>query len=236
MIDKALIIGLCGRAQHGKSTLAAQLTDFLGGPGYVQRTSFAEPLKDMLATFGLQPEHLYGSQKMEKLAILGGQTPRWAMQSLGTDWGRKMIYRDIWLDAWVRKVLAKPQSIVIVDDVRFASEIEFLQDHGALLIEVYRPALMPHTLWGWARYWLRSRFAHASERVNFAEHEVSRVLNDMTPEALLVSVISRWPELLDYRPLAKNLRGVRLAKPARSEVPPDDDWTDAPFSQNFGDH
>lgn len=212
MIDKALIIGLCGRARHGKSTLAAQLTAFLGGAAYVQRTSFAEPLKDMLATFGLQPEHLYGEQKMEKLAILGGQTPRWAMQSLGTDWGRKMIYRDIWLDAWARKVQSKPQPIVIVDDVRFASEIEFLQDHGALLIEVYRPALMPHTLRGWAWHWIRSRFAHASERVNFAEHEISRVLNDMTPEALLTTVVSRWPELLDYRPLPSTRRGARIAQ------------------------
>lgn len=187
--NKTLIIGLCGRAQHGKSTLAAQLVDFFGGAAYVQRTAFADPIKDMLATFGLQPEHLYGSQKTEPLAMLGGHTPRWAMQSLGTEWGRKLMYQDIWLDAWSRAVKSKPQTIVIVDDVRFESEIRFLQKEGAVLLEVYRPALMPASPWGWLKYRVRQRFAHASERIDFRRYGVPRIVNDSAPDHLLFSAV-----------------------------------------------
>lgn len=207
--DKALVIGLCGRAQHGKSTLAAQLVEFFGGAAYVQRTAFADPIKVMLAAFGLRPEHLYGSQKMDELPMLGGHTPRWAMQSLGTEWGRKLMYRDIWLDAWERTVMGRPQPIVIVEDVRFASEIHFLQEHGALLLEVHRPSMMPSTLFGWARHWIKSRFAHASERIDYRKYGITRIINDTDPYTLLLRVLMHHPFLQDYHPKG-SLGGLRI--------------------------
>lgn len=177
-IPKPIIIGVCGRAQHGKSTLVRQLEDYFNGTGKTpRRTAFADPLKMMLATFGLGEGQLYGSTKTWPDPILGGKTARYAMQTLGTEWGRNMLYPDVWVDAWER-MIEKDQvsNVILVEDVRFESEVKKLQSLGAILVEVYRPAKMPQTTWGWIKHWFQQRRVHQSERQDFARLGVPRLV------------------------------------------------------------
>jgi putative protein kinase ArgK-like GTPase of G3E family len=77
------IIGLTGLMGSGKS-LAAQELERIG----FTRTRFAGSLKDMMRVLGLTEEEIEGNLKETACALLGGKTPRYAMQTIGTEWGR----------------------------------------------------------------------------------------------------------------------------------------------------
>ena len=77
------LIGLVGAAHCGKTTVAILLSR---EHRYV-RLRFADTIKDMLRVLGLSDEQLDGNLKEVPTDLLYGKTPRWAMQSLGTEWG-----------------------------------------------------------------------------------------------------------------------------------------------------
>lgn len=189
-----LIIGLCGRAQHGKSTLAKQIQDYYG-QDLVEITAFATVGKHMLSAFGLQHDHLWGNNKGTQLQLLGGHTPRHAMQTLCTEWGRKLLYEEIWVDAWERRLWLTSKPVIVVEDVRHAPEIDRLQEMGAYLVEVYRPDLMPKTPWQWFGHLIRQRFAHSSEQLDFGKFDIPRLHNFTVPDALLPGLFEIYPVL-----------------------------------------
>ncbi len=125
-----ILIGLCGAAGAGKSTAAAHLRRH----GF-ERIRLAGILKDMLKVLGLSDEQVDGSLKETPCALLGGKTPRWAMQSLGTEWGRQLISESLWIDAWAAKVNACGQNVV-VDDVRFPNEVDAIKRRGGYLVKI----------------------------------------------------------------------------------------------------
>jgi hypothetical protein len=124
------IIMLTGLAGSGKSTIAKAL----GQHGY-QHMRFAGPLKKMLHALGLTWEELDGSQKEKPCELLGGKTPRLAMQTLGTEWGRLMIDQQLWTRAWKAAVLQCNDDIV-VDDCRYPNEVNAGKEVG--LVNVFR--------------------------------------------------------------------------------------------------
>ncbi len=65
----------------------------------------------------------YSDLKNTPSEYLGGRTPVYAMQTLGTEWGRDLMNVDLWVNAWLRKAkrLIEKHGIV-VDDLRFLSE------------------------------------------------------------------------------------------------------------------
>jgi hypothetical protein len=131
------IIGICGYKGSGKSEVAKYL---IRRHGY-RRFPFAQTLKDMLRTLGLTDAQVDGDQKEVPCELLGGRTPRWAMQSLGTEWGRQCIDQDLWVRAWKRNV---PQDRdVVVDDLRFLNEAKALVAVGAELWRIDRPGCEP---------------------------------------------------------------------------------------------
>jgi hypothetical protein len=78
-------------------------------------------------------------QWLEDCLRQDGLTPRYALQTLGTEWGRAQD-PDMWFkyadaDATQRGV----KGYCVVSDVRFLNEGAFLQSKGAPLIEVLRP-------------------------------------------------------------------------------------------------
>ena len=138
-----LIVGIMGPLGSGKSTLAKHLVvkhDFV-------RVPMASVLKDMLKAAGLTDEQVDGSQKMEPCALLGGQTPRWAMQTLGTEWGRKIISQDIWVACVAKKILTLSKEHgyerFVIDDVRFPNEAEMVKLYEGDLWCVRRPDVEP---------------------------------------------------------------------------------------------
>jgi hypothetical protein len=105
------------------------------------RLPFAGPLKDMLRVLGLNDRHIDGDLKESPLAILQGKTPRHAMQTLGTEWGRNLIGTNLWATVWMHRfseAVRKSARGVVVDDVRFETEAELIRSLGGTLWHVHR--------------------------------------------------------------------------------------------------
>ncbi|WP_336800299.1 deoxynucleotide monophosphate kinase family protein [Kaistia sp. MMO-174] len=134
MVDRTLVIGFAGVAGSGKTTAAMHLLNI---HGYVH-TRFADPIKAMLRVLGLGSAELDGMLKEKPMALLGGKTPRYAMQTLGTEWGRDLISRTIWEDLWVERAsdCIDLGGRVVVDDVRFANEAEAVRKLGGMVIRI----------------------------------------------------------------------------------------------------
>jgi hypothetical protein len=133
-MTKPHLIALVGLAGSGKSTAAKYLT---ANHGY-RVEKFAGPLKDMLRAFGLTEAHIEGDLKEAPCDLLGGRTPRYAMQTLGTEWGRDLIHPSLWTGAWMARARG---GLVVTDDCRFENEAEAVRRLGGMIIRVARPSL-----------------------------------------------------------------------------------------------
>jgi hypothetical protein len=136
------LIGLTGAAGSGKSTVAAMLERTHG----FHRIKFASPLKAMireLLTVSGCPEeelddHIEGALKEEPCRYLDGRTPRHAMQTLGTEWGRNCMGENFWVnlaEERVMRVLGCGGRIVF-DDVRFANEAGMIAGLGGKIVRL----------------------------------------------------------------------------------------------------
>lgn len=130
------LIGFAGRLGSGK-TLAA---DLLCAKYGFMKVKFAKPIKDMMRSLGLDDRHIEGELKDEPCDILDGETPRWAMQSLGTEWGRSLISENLWLNRW-RRIVEENLNLnnnVVVDDLRFPNELKAVQELSGQVIVLLR--------------------------------------------------------------------------------------------------
>jgi hypothetical protein len=121
----------------GKTTLA----NLLLKQGY-RLFSFADPLRAMLD--GLM--NFYDGSEIrdwpkEKVIPTLDTSPRWLMQSLGTEWGRRCIGPTIWVDLMLRRLDQFPGARTVIDDVRFPNEFEALKARGALMVRIERPGI-----------------------------------------------------------------------------------------------
>ena len=132
---KPKLIGLTGYAQSGKSTVA----EYLSSNHSYDRVSFASRLKGMLGLgLGLTIDELYGAKKDLPCERLLGVTPRHAMQTLGTEWGRDMIHPDLWCSIALENIQRNKTAYVVIDDVRFVNEAELIHKAGGLVIRINR--------------------------------------------------------------------------------------------------
>ena len=125
------IVALVGAAGCGKSTVA----EILQGMGY-HRLKFSQPLKDMLKAIGLSDEHTEGKLKEVPCDLLSGRTPRYAMQTLGTEWARDIMDKDFWLNLWRTK--AQQYDKIVAEDCRFANEAALVKSMGGNLWRINR--------------------------------------------------------------------------------------------------
>ena len=136
------ITAFYGSQGAGKSESAKALTTV----GWV-RLSFATPIYRMMsALLGVDARTLPKEEPLEELC---GKTLREALQLLGTEFGRNMIGKTIWLDALLRDIRqaeAEGAEGVVIDDLRFANEYHFLRDLGATIIRIDRPDAANGTL------------------------------------------------------------------------------------------
>jgi len=141
MDTKGSLIGLAGKAGCGKSEVAL----VLAREGY-RRHRFAGPLKAMLTTlleeagFGEDEiiECIEGDLKELPVAELSGHSPRHAMVTLGTEWGRDTMHPDFWVNLWKFRVCALLDAgfDVVVEDVRFPNEEQMIRKMGGRLFLV----------------------------------------------------------------------------------------------------
>ncbi|AMO44132.1 deoxynucleotide monophosphate kinase [Ruegeria phage vB_RpoS-V10] len=126
----ATVYAFAGKRFSGKSAASQALIDM----GFTD-LKFADPLKNMLRAFyetcGLTSEEIErrieGDLKEEPCEWLAGKTPRYAMQTLGTEW-REMISTTLWSDIFVKRVNSGVFGDKIVcSDYRFPHEAEALK-------------------------------------------------------------------------------------------------------------
>lgn len=139
------LIGLVGPAGSGKDTAAQRLVEQHGFVAY----ALAEPIRTMLyAMFSeanIPAAKLFTTEaKAQPIEALNGATPRHLMQSLGTEWGRKLVGEDVWLTVAERHLglLAGDEPVadrIVITDVRFANEAAWVRRHGGTLVSLERP-------------------------------------------------------------------------------------------------
>lgn len=179
-----MLIGISGLAGSGKDTVADMLVK---SHGFV-KVSFGDPLKRICQdVFEFTDDQLWGPSSSRNapderyLRIPGGEkrydpmlprtsitvaeylTPRYALQKLGTEWGRD-CYDSIWVDyvirvheklqkggcyydvrsglrsaSYVDGPEVKAEVDVVIADVRFRNEVDGLRKAGAFLVRMVRP-------------------------------------------------------------------------------------------------
>jgi hypothetical protein len=194
------LIGLTGAAGSGKTTAANW---FLVNHTNLIKLSFARPLKRMLyellrevipkAWPHTAAEYTDNPQlKNAPMPFLAGQSPRFLMQTLGTEWGRNAVHENFWVDiaaAKVERLLADPRHKsasytlrAIFDDTRFPNEAEMIRRFGGIIVRIERPD-NPNTIGQ----------EHASEaRQSLVTPDVT-VLNDGTADDLRAKLAALWP-------------------------------------------
>lgn len=130
------IIGLTGKARHGKTTVAEHLRDHYG----YTIVSAAEPLKALVIA-GLErnpPPDTEGQWNWDRL-VRHDRTPftRWLLQYVGTDIGRA-IDPDIWA-AMLANEIGRTEGSVVVPDVRFENEAAVIEALGGEVWRIVRP-------------------------------------------------------------------------------------------------
>lgn len=168
----SILIAFHGLARSGKGVATRRL---ISKHGFTVH-KLAGPLKNMLRSLGLTEEHIEGSLKEKPCDLLGGQTPRYAMQTLGMEWGRDLIHKSLWHISWVN---SKPDSDLVVDDLRFPNDYDFLKSLGATVVKVERPGV--------------ERGSHASENQQLPHDHL--LLNDGALEDLQIKVDALLSEL-----------------------------------------
>lgn len=155
---KVIVIGLAGLKGCGKSTAARHLADEHG----FARIRFAGPLKAMIGTLldqmGIGHHQAWqlieGEFKEQPTPLFSGHSPRHAMQTLGTEWGRDLIGPDFWVSCW-RLMVAK-QALdhladscgsgqpfrVVAEDCRFPNEAAAIRALGGRVVWIDRPGLV----------------------------------------------------------------------------------------------
>lgn len=133
------LIGLYSSCpQCGKTTLANLLDH--------EKMSFAAPLREilnvLLTRLGYNGEmidrFLHGDLKEFTIPELGNRSPRYLMQTLGTEWGRYLVSETIWVDV-MRARIRHAFSPVVIDDVRFPNEFDMIRSLGGLMVKIDRP-------------------------------------------------------------------------------------------------
>lgn len=151
-MNDTFLIGLAGRKGSGKSTVGAALLESIVATRddlSVVKMAFADPLRDMLVVLmvhdgmdeGVARSLMYSGELKEiPVRALGMRTQRHALQTLGTEWGRDLMSPTLWSDIAKNRILKyKAEGVsVIIDDVRFDTEVGLLHSLGGRTFRLLR--------------------------------------------------------------------------------------------------
>lgn len=132
------ILGLTGLPRCGKDTVALLLVQHFDFARY----AFAGPVKDMLkAGLGLTHDEVNAPDKEVTIARIGA-TPRYLLQTLGTEWGREMVGPDLWIKIAEQRThhFRKAGCPLVFTDVRFENEADHVRRLGGAIWHIKRQA------------------------------------------------------------------------------------------------
>lgn len=132
-----LLIGVSGKAGSGKDYLTTRyIIPFIKGVmgESVLTWSFADQLKvNVMAQYNVEYNKLYVSKD---------ENTRRLLQIEGTEKGRNVHGSDVWVkyfSGWVDVLTNRGIDNIVVSDVRFQNEVDYIRKHNGLLIRVVAP-------------------------------------------------------------------------------------------------
>lgn len=127
-----ILVGLIGYKQSGKDTCADYLVDHYGFKKY----AFAEPVKQVCKImFQLDPTQMEDEGK-ERMDLRWNMTPRQMMQTVGTDMVRNHLGDDFWVRTMDMRVKKQQPEKMVVSDVRFKNEAEWIKKNNGILVRI----------------------------------------------------------------------------------------------------
>lgn len=159
MKDK-LLIGITGKKQSGKDTVGKLLislylskkidrfkkTKFeyiyqtISEQSYYYLYKFADPLKNIVAKLidcsrGNLENEVFKNTLLPKWNL----TPREIMQKFGTDFCRA-FNPQVWIDMLDKEIAWSDQDIIVITDVRFYNEVNYIKNMNGIIIKVVDPS------------------------------------------------------------------------------------------------
>ena len=134
------LLGLAAKARSGKDTVGEYLRDEYNYKLY----AFADPIKQAASVmFGIPLEHFYdGIHDREIVNQFWGFSPREILQKLGTEAGRNVFRKDIWLkrglQEWEDHLEESSDTGFIFTDVRFENEATMIREQGGQVVHIIR--------------------------------------------------------------------------------------------------
>lgn len=135
------LIGVHAPLNGGKDTTADYIINMMkpiSAPARFKAYAFAKPIKEALKIlFGFSDMQLNDRVLKEQVDEFWGFSPRFAMQRLGTEYGRDMMRKDVWIKRAELEASNNLQSGIntIITDVRFQNEADWIrsQPNSALI-------------------------------------------------------------------------------------------------------
>src|ERR1035437_3628076 len=169
-MSESKLIGIHAPLNGGKDTAANYIQ--AKQPERYGRYAFAQPIKQAcMMMFGFSKDQVEDRALKETIDAFWNFTPRKAMQLLGTEYGRDMLRKDVWIKRAEHEHI-KNTSLkrgTIITDVRFENEAEWIRAQpNAMLIYITVPGLERD-----------ERYNHASEGgIKFIPDFDKMIIND----------------------------------------------------------
>lgn len=140
---KPLLVGLIGRAGAGKSTVASMLCDSYAFTELALADPIVNMIGSLLANAGIDGAWMT-ERALKELPTPLGVSYREMAQSLGTEWGRN-LRPGFWLRVLAQRLagLELQGENIVVSDVRFPDEADFITARGGVLVRVLREQTGP---------------------------------------------------------------------------------------------
>lgn len=168
-VSRGLVVGFCGPAHVGKSTIASAMQErSLCRPSVI--LPFAGPLKQLARDyFGWDGTKDARGRKL--------------LQMLGTDVGRWWA-EDFWVKKWHEEAKAQcaKGTSVLVDDVRFQNEVDAIHSLGGFVVHLSHPTRGLSGLTG------SDLARHASECQTLENIDYRLQLGNLSPSSAAVDV------------------------------------------------
>jgi dephospho-CoA kinase len=168
-----MIIGVVGHKFSGKDTFA----DYICLHNGFHKKAFASGLKKVcMAAFHLREDELNDPKKKETTNDFWGKSPRELMQIVGTDLFRNHFDKEIWTKNMYLELKESRCENIVVSDVRFENEMQFLLDYGkkygvpVFLVQIVRFETG------------KNRDCHSSEDLSWAEKKMEVITNKESKE------------------------------------------------------
>jgi hypothetical protein len=138
-----MIIGISGKKQSGKSTLAQGLSGKFDNAPVV---CFADRLRELVAELFASPVQnsyldpvVLQDEKVKQSKHPCGKTYRQLLQIIGTDYFRN-LWPDVWLENYKYQIatMYPHYPYVLTPDVRFPNEADMIHSLGGLVIRLTR--------------------------------------------------------------------------------------------------